>query len=57
MAVSNPRSPRYGQHLSIGDITALIGPSASHASTVRAFLMAYGLPAARIHVNQNGCGI
>lgn len=56
MAVSDPRSPRYGQHLSIDDITALVGPPPSHAAAVRGFLLAYGLSAARIHVNRNGCG-
>lgn len=54
MAVSDPRSPRYGQHLSIDDVTALVGPPAAHAAAVRAFLLAYGVPAARVHVNRNG---
>jgi hypothetical protein len=54
MAVSDPRSPRYGQHLSIDDITTLVGPPRAHADTVCAFLAAHGVPVARIHVGRNG---
>ncbi len=54
MAVSDPLSPRYGHHLSIDEVTALVGPPPAHAAAVRAFLTAYGVPAARIHVNRNG---
>lgn len=53
MAVSDPRSAQYGQHVSIDDITALVGPPPAHAAAVRSFLKAYGVPAARIHVNRN----
>jgi hypothetical protein len=51
MAVSDPRSPKYGHHLSIDQLAAL-GPPATHAEAVRAFLRASGVPAARIHVNR-----
>lgn len=51
MAVSDPRSPQYGYHLSIDQLAAL-GPPPAHAEAVRAFLRAYGVPGPRIHVNQ-----
>ena len=35
IAVSDPRSERYGKHLSIDDLTELIAPSVDDVSVVR----------------------
>jgi len=44
LAVSDPQNPRYGQYLSIDDITTMVGPDPSHAEAVRALLLAYSIP-------------
>lgn len=53
LAVSDPRNTRYGQYLSINDITDMVGPDPSHAEAVRAFLLANGVPPVHIEVNKN----
>ena len=53
LAVSDPRNPRYGQYLSINDITTMVGPDPSHAEAVRAMLLAYSIPPTHVEVNKN----
>lgn len=43
LAVSSPRSDRYGQHLSVSEIAALTGPSGEARSAVVAWLAEAGL--------------
>ena len=53
LAVSDPQTPRYGQYLSINDITNMVGPDPSHAEAVRALLLAYSIPPTHVEVNKN----
>ncbi|KJE91464.1 tripeptidyl-peptidase I [Capsaspora owczarzaki ATCC 30864] len=38
MAVSDPRSPRYGQHLSFADVNNLVRPQQARIAAVRSFI-------------------
>eukprot|EP00756_Hemistasia_phaeocysticola_P034137 Hpha_TRINITY_DN16506_c0_g1::TRINITY_DN16506_c0_g1_i1::g.132576::m.132576/K01279/TPP1, CLN2; tripeptidyl-peptidase I len=43
--VSDPRSPRYGKHLSQKEVHDLVAPRGEHIEVVRAFLASHGLEA------------
>jgi tripeptidyl-peptidase-1 len=53
LAVSDPRNTRYGQYLSIKDISDMVGPDPSHAEAVRAFFLAYDILPTHVEVNKN----
>jgi len=53
LAVSDPQNPRYGQYLSIDDITTMVGPDPSHAEAVHVLLLAYSIPPTHVEVNKN----
>jgi hypothetical protein len=56
-AVTDPRSPLYGQYLKVDDVTDLLGPDPKHAAAVKAMLVAYGVAPHEITVNRNRCGL
>lgn len=43
-AISNPDSPRYGQHLSAEDVHALFAPADETVEAVRSWLVSSGIP-------------
>ena len=43
LAVSDPASPRYGQHLTNQQVHALVAPTAAHVDAVHAFLARHGV--------------
>jgi tripeptidyl-peptidase-1 len=50
LAVSDPRSPRYGQHLSMDAVNKLVAPAPESTKAVLSFLLAHGVPASDVSV-------
>src|SRR5262249_18508662 len=51
-AVSDPRSPRYGQYLTPAQFRASYGPTAATVAAVRAFLTGFGLTVTEVPANR-----
>jgi tripeptidyl-peptidase-1 len=51
MAVSDPRSSRYGKHLSKQEVDALVAPAAESVAAVTAWLKSHGIHANRKTAN------
>mmetsp|Transcript_45260 Transcript_45260/g.113937 ORF Transcript_45260/g.113937 Transcript_45260/m.113937 type:complete len:746 (-) Transcript_45260:31-2268(-) len=50
-AVSDPRSPRYGQHLSFSELGQMISPPTEAVDTVVEFLSAHNIKTHEMHIN------
>ena len=53
MDVSDPDSPRYGQHLTKGQVDRLVAPWASSVQAVQAFVASFGIDACRSSANSD----
>lgn len=51
--VSDPQHERYGAHLSVDDVTALLDLDPRHAWEVQDMLRAYGVEDENVKVNRN----
>jgi tripeptidyl-peptidase-1 len=53
LAVSDPASPRYGQHLTNRQVHALVAPTAAHVEAVHAFLARHGVSGSAQNTNSD----
>ncbi|OAA74179.1 alkaline serine protease AorO [Cordyceps fumosorosea ARSEF 2679] len=53
LEISEPGSPKYGQHLAAGDIANLFAPSEESINSVKSWLTASGVPAGSIKVSNS----
>ena len=53
LAVSDPDSPRYGQHLSRDDVDAIIAPRAEDIAVVLKWLQEHGIDLADVEATGN----
>ena len=52
--VSNPESPRYGQYLSIDDLTNLLSPAEEDIEAVLGWLEGHGIFSYELNTNKVG---